>query len=54
MIELRVGYQEEYLGKPAVFSIPSAKLERVEYEIHAFLKENYGHAWSRTENVKGF
>ncbi|MBI2063176.1 MAG: hypothetical protein HYT61_02985 [Candidatus Yanofskybacteria bacterium] len=54
MIEEKDGYREKYLGKPAIFSIPSSKLEKVEYEIHAFLEKSYGHAWSRTEKVKGF
>ncbi|MBI2669886.1 MAG: hypothetical protein HYX20_01975 [Candidatus Yanofskybacteria bacterium] len=53
MIEQKSGYQEEYLGKPAIFSIPSLKLEDVEYEINNFLIENYGHAWSQTPNING-
>lgn len=53
MIEEKDGYREEYLGKPAVFSIPSPKLETVEYEIHNFLIENYGNAWSQTSNIRG-
>ena len=48
------GYREEYLGKPAIFSIPSSKLESVEFEIHTFLLKNYGHAWSHTPNIKGY
>ena len=54
MIEERDGYCEKYLGKPAVFSIPSSKLESVGYEIHNFLRGNYGLAWSQTPNVEGF
>ncbi len=54
MIEKKNGYREEYLGKPAIFSIPSSKLERVEFLIDLFLIENYGHAWSQTPNVKGY
>lgn len=50
----RDGYAEEYLGKPAIFSIPSTKLQQVEQEISKFLEKNYGHAWSQTPNVKGF
>lgn len=53
MIEEKDGYREEKLGKPAVFSIPSSKLESVECEIHNFLIENYGHAWSQTPKIKG-
>ena len=53
MIKEKDGYREEPLGKPAIFSIPSSKLEGVEYEIHNFLIENYGNAWSQTTNIKG-
>lgn len=48
------GYREEYLGKPAIFLIPSFKLESIEFEIHSFLMQNYGKAWNQTSNVKGY
>ncbi len=54
MIREEEGYCEEYLGKPAIFSIPSSKLEQVKFLINLFLIENYGHAWSQTPNVEGF
>ncbi|MEK7151175.1 MAG: hypothetical protein AAB784_00470 [Patescibacteria group bacterium] len=48
------GYEEEYLGKPAVFLIPSSKLTRIEFSITSFLLKNYGHAWTKSTNVKGY
>lgn len=54
MIEQKDGYHEEYLGKPAIFLISTPKLEMVETEIRNFLLENYGHAWSRMQNIKGY